>query len=155
MHHRNLEHENSYELLEKLIVQYPKNVHLVTRLAETAFEKEQMDMAITLYRTVRRLDSTNIKRMDSLAMILYRQEDFAGLSRLANDALDVNPNRPEGWLVAAMAANLREDVDKTGLVVVSFSLTYSTLQRVTSSRYKHRLKTAKLIMILRLKFTVP
>jgi tetratricopeptide (TPR) repeat protein len=113
VHQRNFEHEKSNSHWHNLAVTYPKNNYLLTNMAQVAFEQEQTDSAMALYRQVRRLDSAVVRGTDALGRILHKAEDAPELSKLANDVLDCSPHRPEGWLVAALFCDLKGDPEKS------------------------------------------
>lgn len=112
VHKRNFEHEKSNAHWQNLSLLYPKNNYILMNMAQVAFEQDQIDAAVVLYRQLRRFDSTVIKGTDIMGRILHKAEDATELSKLANEALDCQPQRPEGWLTAALFCDLKGDTEK-------------------------------------------
>jgi tetratricopeptide (TPR) repeat protein len=96
---------------QKLNGIYPKNVYLLSHLASVTFAAEQVDTACTLFRQVRKVDPYVIKDMECFGQALHAKEDSGELSRLADEVLEVAPQRGIGWVLAAMFCSAKGEAE--------------------------------------------
>lgn len=106
---RNYESELSSTTIQKISTSFPKNPYLTIQLTLSLIDNYQPDMAMNSYRSFRKLDTTSIYRIDSMGKLLYDNKEEAELCRLTQDLLENSPKRPEGWLLAAYYAALKQD----------------------------------------------
>eukprot|EP01041_Mallomonas_annulata_P006220 gene6220-12601_t len=92
---------------------FPKNIYLLNYFGKIAIESEYFDDAQQIFRQIKTLDDKNICGMDLYGQVLHYKEDSLALNRLASDLLNIDNKRPQGWIVAAMYSELKNDNEKS------------------------------------------
>lgn len=108
---RNLHNDKSIQDFQKLSIIYPKNSYILLNIADLSLEINRTENTLSLYRQVRKHDGHIIYRMEDFGKLLYSIQDSQELCRLVDDLLESAPHYPVGWLLAAMYASLKGDVE--------------------------------------------
>ena len=91
VHKYNLYNEKSLLEFQKLSLLYPKNAYLSLHVAELSILINQHDVALSIYRQIRRHDSYLITKMNQYGRLLYSNQDSSELSRLVDDVISTMP----------------------------------------------------------------
>ena len=112
---------NDYNLMakhcNKLSTFAPKNVWLMTKMAQSAAQAEHYEESINLFRQVRALDPLSMEGMETYGLQLLDMGCADELNCLTNDVLAVDSKRYIGWLLAAMFCELKGEHDKSKILV--------------------------------------
>jgi predicted Zn-dependent protease len=106
---KNYDTEKSYTNLLTLNGFFPKNPLIMSLIALNAMDAEQSDNAIASFKKIRQMDSTVVEYMDTYAKLLFQKKEELELNRLANDLIENNPLKPQGYLIASWYCFLKND----------------------------------------------
>ena len=87
-----LYNEKSLLEFQKLSLLYPKNAYLSLHVAELSILIHQNDVALSIYRQIRRHDSYIITKMNEYGRLLYSSQDSSELSHLVDDVISSLPS---------------------------------------------------------------
>lgn len=63
------------------------------------------------YKKLRRLEANWIDGMDTYALLLQRQDDVAAVNRLGVDIMQISIDRPEAWVIMAIAREMNSEYE--------------------------------------------
>jgi tetratricopeptide (TPR) repeat protein len=101
--------QKSIHAIPKLLGVFPKNIFLLTMAIQIYAENDMMEQSLAYFQQLRRTDATVIDDMDKIAFMLFQHKEEIELGRLANDVITCQPNRPEGYNIAALYSALKEE----------------------------------------------
>jgi len=99
VHKYDLHNEKSLIEFQKLSLLYPKNAYLSLHVAEVSTLINQNEVALSIYRQIRRHDNYIITKMYQYGKLLYIRQDSSELSRLVDDVINTLPHSYVGMML--------------------------------------------------------
>jgi len=87
---------------QTLSARYPNHTQLLLKIALLEFFTGDYTSSERTFQRIRTLDPHIMDHMDEYAYLLSRRRGLSDLNRLAQDMLECNDTRPEGWVCLAL-----------------------------------------------------
>ncbi|GBG23822.1 Anaphase-promoting complex subunit 7 [Hondaea fermentalgiana] len=93
----------------KLSQEVPNNSHVLTNMAYINLQTDDLDDALTHFRSARRADPTSMENMDVYARAIYEVGDETRLNSLTRELMDIDEKHPAPWLAVALFCDTKGD----------------------------------------------
>lgn len=112
------QHGLALQLAQKLLAEYPDNVHLLLILAELHLSNNDCEAAKELYGRVRALEPGTVSSMDLYANLLGQAGKMHELSDLTDSMLQMDDKSAVAWTCLALYHKYNPSSDKDALKLV-------------------------------------
>ena len=103
--------ERANEYLNEALRQRPDDLETRRRLAETMWNSGRQLEGVEIYATLRQEHPHDAKLAARLAVMQWESHQRVAASKTAMDALQLDPNSKEAWLIKALAETERRELD--------------------------------------------
>ena len=109
---KNCDHTQFMVQYAVLSERFPQNAWLKAKLAGSLLQADCAEEAMQVYRQIRIADPSFTEGMELFGLALYDSGHARELNVLANELLALDPQRPCGWLSAALYCQLKGESEK-------------------------------------------
>ncbi|KAF7837857.1 anaphase-promoting complex subunit 7 [Senna tora] len=96
------DYKGGLELFADLLQRFPNNIHLLLEIAKVEAIVGKNEEAIMNFEKARSIDPYIMTYMDEYAMLLKLKSDYSKLNKLVHDLLNIDPARPEVFVVLSV-----------------------------------------------------
>ncbi|RKP05735.1 hypothetical protein THASP1DRAFT_32429 [Thamnocephalis sphaerospora] len=115
------DYDNALAKYQQLSRRFPKNSHLLLKVAACQLNRGDTINAYHNFVAVRQLDAKVVEHMDRFAGLVHGQKNAILLNRVAEELINVNERRPEGWVAMAIYCQNRAEFER-GLMLADRAL---------------------------------